>query len=206
MGAAASSAVTGEDYEPGPFETEPLAASRAKSLGEWLGTRTTLQKIILVELALVVLALLTAVPFFTYMLLRGPKIAVTPQTQLPADIPYPTGLTLPGGWQFQLGRNTMVGGVWKPTQSEWLEGTELRRVVALPWNRQTEAVVRSFQEGDQIELKLSNSDILPYTVERIGQVSIDDSSVYSGTSPSLIIILFNEEESALERWVVFCKR
>ena len=165
-----------------------------------------LQKIILVELVLVVLALLTAVPFFTFMLLRGPKTAVAPQTQLPADIPYPTGVTLPGGWHFQLGRNTMVDGVWKPTQSEWLEGTELRRVVALPWNRQTEAVVRSFQEGDQIDLELSNSDILNYTVERIGQVSIDDSSVYSDTSPSLIIILFDEEENALERWVVFCKR
>ena len=100
----------------------------------------------------------------------------------------------------------MQNSNWRPAQSEWLEGTELRRVVALPWNRQTEAVVRSFQAGDEIELELSNSDTIKYTVERIGQVSVEDTSIYSDVTPSLIVILYTDEKEMRERWVVFCKR
>lgn len=188
------------------LEIGEAAAPRPSGLGAWLETRTTLQKIILVELVLVVLALVTAVPFFTYMLLRGNQAAAVTPSQLPADLPYPTGLTLPGGWQFQLGRSTMRNTIWTPVQGEWLEGTEVRRVVALPWNRQTEAVVRSFQAGDEVELQLSNADLLRYTVEWVEQVPVEDTTIYTGNTPSLVIILYDGEEEAAERWVVFCKR
>jgi len=100
----------------------------------------------------------------------------------------------------------MVDNVWKPVQSEWLEGTELRRVVALPWNRQTEAVVRSFQAGDVVEMQMSNKDVTRYTVEKVEKVRVEDTTIYSGTTPSLVIILYTDDKEAVDRWVVFCKR
>jgi hypothetical protein len=192
---------------PGFMEPdEAFAPPKPRNLGEFLASRTTLQKIILVEMVLVVLALFTAVPFFFYLLMRNSQAAAVVPNKLPANLPYPAGVTLPGGWHFPLGRSTMVGSQWKPTQSEWLDGTELRRVVALPWNRQTEAVVRSFQAGDAIDLELNNADTIQYEVERIEQVRVDDTSIYSGNTSSLVIILYPQDNKQQSRWVVFCKR
>jgi hypothetical protein len=189
-----------------PGTEEKYLSHKPRDTREWLATRTILQKIILIEMILVVLALFTAVPFFFYLLMRNSQAATAVPNKLPANLPYPAGVILPGGWHFQLERSTMDGNQWKPKQSEWLEGTELRRVVALPWNRQTEAVVRSFQAGDMIDLELSNADTIAYTVERIEQVSVADNSIYSGNTSSLVIILYPQDGKEQTRWVVFCKR
>ncbi|MBE0699583.1 MAG: hypothetical protein IH586_21880, partial [Anaerolineaceae bacterium] len=203
----ASPAASKAAYAPGFLEPdEDLYVSKPRNLKEWLATRTILQKIILVEMILVVLGLVTAVPFFFYLLMRGPQSPAIAPNELAANLPYPAGLTLPGGWHFQLGRSTMVNNQWKPVQSEWLEGTELRRVVALPWNRQTEAVVLSFKPGDEIAVDLSNADTIKYSVERVEQISIEDTSIYSDLTPSLVIILYADENTDQARWVVFCKR
>lgn len=187
-------------------EDEELAAPKPRGLKEWLGTRTTMQKIILVELVLVVLALFTAVPYFFYLILGGSQSPAARQNEFPANLPYPTGLTLPGGWQFTLSKSTMENDRWQPKQSEWLSGTEVRRVVALPWNRQTEAVARSFQAGDVISLELSNADTIKYKVERVVQVDVEDTSIFSDVTPSLVIILYPQKNDKQPRWVVFCNR
>jgi hypothetical protein len=198
-----------EDFEAGEFGVKPLETTRPKNLREWLASRTALQKIILVEIVLIVLALLIVIPFLIVMLIRGPqgqglKSPLLVPNSLPANVPYPSGLTLPGGWQFTLDKSTFVDGQWKPAKSEWLEGTELRRVVALPWNPQTEAVVKTFQQGDPVDLNLTNNDVIHYKVDQVQRVPVSDSSILSGTKPSLAIILY--QESAQERWVVVCNR
>jgi len=141
------------------------------------------------------------------MILRGP---VQPQMMggptpnpLPANLPYPTGLTLPGGWYFALGKSTFSGGAWKPSSSEWLEGTELRRVIALPWNPQTEAVFQTFKPGDRVSLSLNNTDLLVYKISEIKRVPASDASIMSDISPSLLVVLYRED--AEERWVILAK-
>jgi len=48
-----------------------------------------------------------------------------PTATVDPTIPYPVGLTLPGGWSFQLKKGQVVDGEWNPTSPEWLEGTEI---------------------------------------------------------------------------------
>src|SRR3972149_1085479 len=61
--------------------------------------------------------------------------------------PYPTSVSLPGGWSFILGKGALQDGKWNPKGAEWLEGTEVCRWVALPWSRQLEAVIRNLNPG-----------------------------------------------------------
>ena len=151
-------------------------------------------------------AIVIAVPFFVFMIVRGPAKPATQVlagSSLPANLPYPTGLTLPGGWYFPLEKSTIADGQWQPVTSEWLEGTELRRVVALPWNPQTEAVIKSFQAGDPISLYLSNMDIQRYKVASVERVPVANTQIYSDRTPSLAIILYKEKDTA--RWVVVAR-
>jgi hypothetical protein len=163
-----------------------------------------MQKILLVEAVLVAVALLVAVPYFVSLITRGQaevqQIDLLVPRSLPPGMPYPTGLTLPGGWHFALTKSTIAGGEWKPAGGEWLEGTELRRVVALPWNRQTEAVVQTFQTGDVVEITLSNDATVRYRVTAIERVPVDQVRVYTDIRPSLAVILYREDSD--ERWVV----
>lgn len=183
-----------EQKQPGP----------RPSLREWLSSRTTIEKILLVEAVVVALALMIAVPFFIFQLSRGPAqdSGLSPRP-LPANLPYPTGIELPGGWSFSLARSTFEAGRWKPAAAEWLDGTELRRVVALPWNEQTEAVFQTFMSGDAIRLMLSNGDMVEYTITSVERISAADTSIFTDTSPSMVVILYREK--AEERWVVFSK-
>ena len=188
------------------FEREEQAAGPF-NLKHWLATRTFVQKFLLAEAALVAVALLIAIPLFLYMIFRGTAQTETPNyaspAAFPADLPYPTGLQLPGGWYFQLQKSTFVQGQWTPQTSEWLEGTELRRVVALPWNPQTQAVVNSFQPGDAVLLGLSNGQTVEYTVSSVERVTANNTQILNDPSPSLVIILYQED--AQDRWVVFCE-
>jgi hypothetical protein len=191
----------------GKAEVEPEAEeepAQAEDWRTWLAARNTSQKLLLAEGVLVVLAMLVAIPFFIFMIIRGP---MKPASQLvpnglPAGVPTPIGLTLPGGWYFQLEKSTITDGKWQPVTSEWWEGTELRRVVALPWNAQTEAVIKTFQAGNSVELNLSNNTALKYKIATIERVPVENTQIYYDTRPSLAIILYSENASS--RWVVIC--
>ncbi|HMD88489.1 MAG TPA: hypothetical protein VKF38_04945 [Anaerolineaceae bacterium] len=169
----------------------------------WWARRTRLQigMIILAGLVLVALVGIGAV----YVMHRiSPQVAtpqpvVSVQQSEPNGI-YPIGIELTGGWIFSLNSSTLVQGLWVPKSAEWLNGTQVRRVVALPWSRQTEAVIRSFQLGDEIRLFFSNKQTFLYKVSEIKQVPVGDVSVLSDTQPSLAVILY--QTGSNQRWVV----
>lgn len=188
--------------EQAEAETRQALSTDWKS---WFANRKTSHKILLAEAAIVVIALAAAVPYFLYMILRGPTTPVieAPPVVVASDMPYPTGVTLPGGWYFPLERSTLINGEWQPRTSEWLQGSELRRVVALPWNPQTEAVIKTFQVGDGVELYLNNNETLKYRVYSIEQVAKTDTGIYSDRDPSLAIILYQGKDP--NRWVIICK-
>ena len=73
-------------------------------------------------------------------------------------------------------------------------------MVALPWSRQLEAVVRTLNPEDQIELGMSNSDKLNYSVYSIRQMSPEEMRELDSNSPCLLIVL--AEPEAEKRWVL----
>ena len=116
------------------------------------------------------------------------------------DRPVPVGVTLPGGWEFDLGRGQVVDGRWSPQGAEWLEGTELCRWVALPWSVQLEAVVRTLKSNDTVELRMSNADVLTYKVYSIESVPVDQIEAMETKKPCLLVILADARSDM--RWVV----
>ena len=116
------------------------------------------------------------------------------------DLPYPTAVSLPGGWTFQLGIGSVQNGEWDPSGAEWLEGTEVCRWVALPWSTQLEAVLRTLNPNDPIELVMSNNDRLIYEVYSIRELSAEEMRQLDSNSPCLLLILTGSGSE--ERWVL----
>lgn len=123
-------------------------------------------------------------------------------TQEAANLPYPVAVSLPGGWSFNLGRGALQGGQWEPLGAEWLEGTEVCRWVSLPWSLQLEAVVRTLEQNDPIELVMSNNDKLVYGVYSVLEMTPDEIQKLDDNSPCLLLILTASESEPEKRWVL----
>ena len=117
-----------------------------------------------------------------------------------SNLPYPTAVSLPGGWTFQLATGSLQAGKWEPGGPEWLEGTEVCRWVSLPWSRQLEAVLRTLNPKDPIELVMSNNDKLEYLVYSVREMSVEEIQQVDSNSPCLLIILAQSDSD--KRWVL----
>jgi len=126
--------------------------------------------------------------------------AALPNTPVPSNLPYPVGLELTGGWFFDVNRSTIIENQWQPKGAEWLDNSQLRRVVALPWNKQTDAVIQTLEHGDQINLVFSNNDLMPFAVQSVERLDRGDTSLFTAKEPGLVIFLYGEESD--QRWVV----
>jgi len=118
------------------------------------------------------------------------------------DTVHPTGLSLPGGWHFDLGLGQVNEGKWVPSGAQWLVGTEISRWVALPWSLQLEAVLRTLKSGDELELTMSNFDVVTFEVYSIQQITMEQLLASNPTKPSLLVVLYNDEEADGTFWVV----
>ena len=117
-----------------------------------------------------------------------------------SNLPFPTRVSLPGGWSFQLGKGSVENGAWSPQGPEWLEGTEVCRWVSLPWSRQLEAVIRTLNPKDPIDLVMSNNDKFVYQVYSVKQLSPDELQKVDSNTPCLLLIL--TQPDAEKRWVL----
>jgi hypothetical protein len=117
-----------------------------------------------------------------------------------SNLPYPSAVSLPGGWSFQLGKGTLQNGAWNPSGAEWLEGTEVCRWVSLPWSRQLEAVVRTLNPKDPIDLVMSNNDKFVYQVYSVQQLTPEELQQVDSNTPCLLLIL--TQPDAEKRWVL----
>jgi hypothetical protein len=117
-----------------------------------------------------------------------------------SNLPYPVAVSLPGGWTFNLGRGTLQAGEWNPVGAEWLEGTEVCRWVSLPWSRQLEAVLRTLNPDDPIELMMSNNDKLSYGVYSVYEMTPEEIHALDDNSPCLLLILSGSDSE--KRWVL----
>lgn len=116
------------------------------------------------------------------------------------NLPYPTSLGLPGGLSFSLGKGALKDGEWNPQGPEWLEGTEVCRWVAIPWSTQLEAVIRTLNPDDPIELVMSNNDRLTYKVYSVQQLSNEELQNLPSDSPCLLLVLAKADTET--RWVL----
>ncbi|HLF74809.1 MAG TPA: hypothetical protein VI524_10710, partial [Anaerolineales bacterium] len=117
-----------------------------------------------------------------------------------SNLPYPTSVSLPGGWSFTLGKGALQEGQWSPQGAEWLQGTEVCRWVALPWSRQLEAVIRTLNPDDPIELLMSNNDRLTYKVYSVRQLTPEEMQELDTSSPCLLVVLAQADSDS--RWVL----
>ncbi|MCI0550844.1 MAG: DUF3305 domain-containing protein [Anaerolineae bacterium] len=116
------------------------------------------------------------------------------------NLPYPTSMSLPGGLNFNLGKGTLKDGEWNPRGPEWLEGTEVCRWVAIPWSVQLEAVIRTLNPNDPIELVMSNNDRFVYKVYSVRQLSSEEMLNLDSNSPCLLLVLAQADSDG--RWVL----
>jgi hypothetical protein len=175
-------------------------------LNRWYDQLMPLEKgmVWLLNLAVLGLCIWLVILYFNSRGIEPAVAEVTPTrvaTTVPGEVPIPVGLELPGGWHFAIQRGQIVDGKWTPLRPEWLAGTEVRRVVAIPWSRQVEAVVKTLEPGDIIKLEMSNGDLFGYKVESVSQVPASDASILNDAKPSLALILY--ASGVDNRWVVF---
>lgn len=204
-----------EDFEQTPWQDEEehpedLNVGRLKrywlSYKNWVKSLNTAERILIIissiiSIAVIVAIVLVSVEWRNIIQKESPP----PQAIEMSDpnLVYPTGIQLPGGWFFYLQPGQIKNNQWNPQTAEWLQNTTVRRVTAVPWSRQAEAVVQSLSVGDEINLYMNNNDINTYYVEETKQVERDNVKILTDTEPSLAVILFKSDNS--DRWVVIAR-
>ncbi len=189
--------------EPGPEMFVEVLEDEKKlafwdQLKEDFTQATLVQKVLVVGLSLLVVALLIMIAVVTSSA-SSPAVKPPDVTATPSSLPSPISLQLPGGWNFALKAGAVLDGAWNPAGPEWLQGTEICKLVSLPWNRQLDAVYQTLQPGDELLLTMSNADILHYQVTELKTLDLIDfnsqglSQVTTASKPCLAIVLTNKE-------------
>jgi hypothetical protein len=151
----------------------------------------------LVLLILVLSGLLISRSFQT-----GPLPTPSNQVSVENQDIIPSQIEFPGGVSLSLNRGIIQNGQWQPNSAEWLTGTNVRRVVALPGVKPLEAMITSLQPGDTLNIKLTNGQAEKYQVQELKQIPRTQVDILSGNSPSLVVILMQPDVE--NRWVVIC--
>lgn len=144
----------------------------------------------------------TAAPSLTPTLPPPPVItfAATAPTPTPLPITALRGTVAEGGSDpasvevvgeaFILSVGQPHNGIWLPQGAEWLEGSEVRRVIAIPY--QADLMPKLETAVGLIKLRLRNGEIVEYQVTQVGRYRRDQIEVMADTAPSLILIVYGE--------------
>ena len=202
-----------EEFEQTPWvpDEEPIKEkswlkTKFISIKNWINSLNAAEKILLAMSTIISLAVIVAIGLVIFNWQSTKVVETTPPEIIDStgiDLVYPTGLQLPGGWFFFLQEGKLINNKWDPQTAEWLPTSTIRRVVAIPWSRQAEAVVQTLQTGDEVRLFMNNNDILNYYVENVTQIDRENVEILTDTEPSLAVILFKSDDS--DRWVVIAK-
>jgi hypothetical protein len=100
----------------------------------------------------------------------------------------------------QKGKVDEKTGAWQPQGPEWLAGTEVRRVIALPLAQLADM---SVQPGDQVTLRTRNGRVVVYPVTQVLRLTPNQIEAFISLSPSIIIPLFEAADAnSSERLVI----
>ena len=191
-----------QEYDETKVEVEERKAPLQEEVRQTIRELKPFERFLLIGAGvLTVLVLLSSGIFLIANSISIPTPTPTAVVDI-ADIVHPTRLTLPGGWEFSLGQGEVVDGEWNPKRAEWLVGTEISRWVALPWSLQLEAVLRTLKPEDKLELTMSNFDVLVFNVYSIRELTMEQLLSSDPKTPSLLVVLYNNEETDGSYWVV----
>lgn len=197
---------TWPEEEPLPEKEERWLQQKFVAFSKWTKSLNGAEKTLLIMSSFITLAVIVAIGLVLVKWQGNKIINGTPPEVIASVDPnlvYPTGLQLPGGWFFFLQRGELKNNKWDPQTAEWLVSSTVRRVIAIPWSRQAEAVVQTLNEGEELRVFMNNNDIMNYAVTDVKQVDREDVNILSANEPSLVVILFKSDNS--DRWVIFAK-
>ncbi len=104
------------------------------------------------------------------------------------------------GYSFVLGQGEARDGVWNPQGSEWLKGSEVRRVMAVPYAHDVAAAFQGLAPGEPIKVRLRSGEVVEYRTVAVERVKRHEIEVMTDKRPGLTLILYGER--AGERWVL----
>lgn len=93
-------------------------------------------------------------------------------------------------------------GSWKPQGPEWLSGTEVRRVFAVPYEALMDADVAS---GDEIYVRTRGGHVLTYIVRDVVRLQANQIETFFSLRPSLVVALplNSGDVNSVERVLIF---
>jgi hypothetical protein len=99
------------------------------------------------------------------------------------------------GYSFGLSVSALRGGVWEPKGPEYLEGAELRRVVAVPYSNELNAAATQLKVGTDIRLRLRSGEMVVYRLTSVKRVRLNEIELLTDKTPSLVIVLYGERST-----------
>lgn len=104
------------------------------------------------------------------------------------------------GFSYILSTGKVKNGIWSPAGAEWLAGSELRRVIGLPYEPTLANVLAQIRPGLVIKLRLRSGEIVKYKIAETLRVGRQQIEFLAEKTPSLAVILYGE--ASPERTVV----
>ena len=134
---------------------------------------------------------------------RFPALQINERGSVAGEGNDPASLEV-AGFAYILTTGSISNGLWEPRGAEWLQGTNLRRVVAVPYDMELLQALFSMSAKEPIRLRLRSGEIVEYELAEVARVGQTEIEVLSAPYPSIAIILHSEEETDT-RWVVIGK-
>ena len=161
--------------------------------------------------ALVPTATITILPSPTLAITETPSVVPT-ATLMQDQVQYSEGKAAEGPASpasIEIGGRRLVvlqgtidkkSGVWVPKGVEWLEGTAVRKVFAIPMEMMVGA---SISIGDPISVRYRNGYTATYAVTDSAQVVVDQIEVLRSNKPSIAVLMYTGNLKDPYRTVIF---
>lgn len=128
--------------------------------------------------------------------IQGVRGSVAPSQGDPASIEF-------ANHSFILATGEIKNGVWNPRGAEWLVGTAIRRVIAIPHEDQLESILLDLQangfDNQKVRLRLRSGEVVTYTIDEIGWYRRDQIEILTSDRPSVVVVLSKGNEKTDEQ-------
>jgi len=145
-------------------------------------------------------------PTATVMALSSPTLAITETpsvvpaaTLMPDQVQYSTGKAAEGPAapaSIEIGGRRLIvlqgeidkkSGIWEPSGVEWLQGTAVRKVFAIPMEMMVDAYISI---GDPISVRYRNGYTATYAVTASEPVVVDQIEILRANKPSIAVLVY----------------
>lgn len=144
----------------------------------------------------------TARPFVPSPIVKNtptPTDFIINNERIPARSHDPASIEI-AGLTYVLGTGQIQGGVWQPVAAEWLSGSDLRRVIAIPYDHDTVGTLTSIPLGAITKIRLRSGEIVEYKIAGTYRVQRQQIEILAEKKPSMVIVLSGED--SIERTII----